>query len=74
VTIYNLGDIRVTAPPGGYALDAVATEGRITMDDADVKASEGTDPRAVGPVRGGGPTLAIRATRGGITVAKPAGK
>ena len=25
VTIYNLGVIRVTAPPGGYTLDAVAT-------------------------------------------------
>jgi hypothetical protein len=74
VTIYNLGEIRVTAPPGGYSLDAVATEGRITMEDADgsVKPSEGNDPRAAGPVRGGGPTLTLRATRGSITVRKPA--
>jgi hypothetical protein len=71
VTIYNLGEIRVTAPPGGYALDAMATEGRITMEDGDVKPSEGSDPRAQGPVRGGGPTLTIRSTRGSITVRKP---
>lgn len=71
VTIYNLGEIRVTAPPGGYTLDAVATEGRITMEDGDLKPSEGNDPRAVGPVRGGGPTLSLRATRGSITLRKP---
>jgi len=75
VTIYNLGEIRVTPPPGGYTLDAVATEGRLTIDDGDVKPSEGNDPRAAGPVRGGGPTLSLRATRGSITVRKPdAGK
>jgi hypothetical protein len=71
VTIYNLGEIRVTAPPGGYALDAGTTEGRITIEDGDVKPTEGSDPRAVGPVRGGGPTLTLRATRGAITVRKP---
>jgi putative adhesin len=71
VTIYNLGAIRVTAPPGGYTLDAMATEGRITMDDGDLKPSEGSDPRAAGPIRGGGPTLTLRATRGSITVRKP---
>jgi hypothetical protein len=73
VTIYNLGEIRVTAPPGGYTLDAMTTEGRITVED-DVKPTEGNDPRAAGPVRGGGPALTLRATRGSITVRKPAGK
>jgi hypothetical protein len=71
VTLYNLGEIRVTAPPGGYTLDAVATEGRITMEDGDVKPTEGNDPNAKGPVRGGGPTLTVRSTRGSITVRKP---
>jgi hypothetical protein len=71
VTIYNLGEIRVTAPPGGYTLDAVATEGRITVEDGDLKPSEGPDPRVTGPVRGGGPTLSVRSTRGSITVRKP---
>jgi Putative adhesin len=74
VTIYNLGEIRVTAPPGGYTIDAVATEGHITMDDGDLKPSDGPDPHVAGPVRGGGPTLTLRSTRGGITVRKPAGK
>jgi hypothetical protein len=74
VTIYNLGAIRVTAPPGGYTLDAAATEGRITLEDGDLKPSEGSDPRAAGAVRGGGPTLNLRSTRGSITVGKAAGK
>jgi hypothetical protein len=73
VTIYNLGEIRVTAPPGGYALDAVATEGRLTVEDGDLKPSEGVDPHAAGPVRGGGPTLTLRSTRGSITLRKPGG-
>jgi hypothetical protein len=72
VTIYNVGAIRVSAPPGGYTLDAAATEGRITMDDAGPKPSEGNDQRAAGAVRGGGPTLTLRATRGAITIDKPA--
>jgi hypothetical protein len=74
VTIYNTGAIRVTPPPGGYTLDAAATEGRIAMDDGDggIKPSEGSDQRAAGAVRGGGPTLTLRATRGGITIDKPA--
>jgi hypothetical protein len=74
VTIYNLGEIRVTAPPGGYTLDAVATEGRLNLEDGDLKPSEGTDPRVTGAIRGGGPTLTLRATRGGITLRKPAVK
>jgi len=74
VTIYNLGEIRVTPPPGGYTLDAMATEGRITVEDGEIKPSDGTDPRAAGPVRGGGPTLTLRSTRGSITVRKTAGK
>ena len=38
------------------------------------KPTEGNDPRATGPVRGGGPTLTLRATRGSITVRKPGGQ
>jgi hypothetical protein len=74
VTIYNLGDIRVTAPAGGYALDAAATEGRLRIEDGDQQPSEGNDPHASGPVRGGGPPITLRSTRGSITVLKPAGK
>ena len=76
VTIYNLGEIRVTAPPGGYTLDAVATEGRVTSEDSSITATPGdsADARATAPIRGGGPTLTLRATRGSITVRKPEGK
>ena len=75
VTIYNTGAIRVTAPPDGYTLDAVATEGRITTDDSAITAtpSDGPDARASAKIRGGGPTLTLRATRGRIEVRR-AGK
>ena len=75
LTIYNTGeDINVTAPAAGYTLDAVATEGRLEIGDGTLKAQEDGDSRVNGAVRGGGPTLSLRATRGDITVRKPEGK
>lgn len=77
VTIYSTGeDIRVTAPPGGYALDAVATEGQIQSEDSSITATpgEGPDARAAATIRGGGPPLTLRATRAQIDIRKPAGK
>lgn len=76
VTIYNLGAIRVTAPPGGYTLDAVATEGRIESQDSNITATPdgGADARAQAKIHGGGPTLTLRSTRGRIEVRKAAGK
>jgi hypothetical protein len=75
VTIYSTGeDVNVTPPPGGYALDAVATEGRISIDDGSLKPSGEADQRAAGVVRGGGPTLTLRVTRSGLYVRRPAGK
>ena len=77
VTIYSTGeDIRVVAPPGGYTLDAVATEGDITSDDSTITATPGDSPdaRATANIRGGGPPLTLRATRARIEVRKPAGK
>ena len=75
VTIYNTGEnIVVTAPPGGYALDAVATEGRLTLEDGNFKPAGEGEQRVTGAVRGGGPTLTLRATRGEIRVRKPEGK
>ncbi len=74
VTIYNTGDdINVTAPPAGYTLDAVATEGRLDIADGSLKPQDG-DARVNGAVRGGGPTISLRATRGDITLRKPEGK
>jgi hypothetical protein len=76
VTIYNVGAIAVTAPPDGYTLDAVATEGRITTDESNIVAtpSDGPDARVNVKIRGGGPTLTLRATRGRIDVSGAAGK
>lgn len=77
VTIYSTGrDIRVLAPPGGYTLDAVATEGDITSEDSSITATPGDSPdaRATANIRGGGPPLTLRATRARIDVRKPAGK
>jgi len=72
VTIDNLGAITVTAPPGGYTLDAVATEGRIAVDEPGMTPSDGPDSRAAGKVRGGGPPLTLRATRGRIEIRRSA--
>lgn len=77
VTIYSTGeDIRVVAPPGGYALDAVATEGDIQSEDSSITATPGDSPdaRAAANIRGGGPPLTLRATRARIDIKKPAGK
>jgi Putative adhesin len=75
VTIYSTGeDIVLVAPPAGYTLDAVATEGRLDIGDGTLKPAEDGESRVSGAVRGGGPTISLRATRGDITVRKPEGK
>lgn len=75
VTIYSTGeDINVTAPPFGYTLDAVSTEGRVTNEDGDLKAPAEGEQRITGPIRGGGPTLTLRATRADVRIRKPEGK
>jgi hypothetical protein len=74
VTIYNFGEINVTAPPNGYTLDASATDGHLFLDDGAFKTGGDGESHAEGPVRGGGPTLALRATRGAIKLRKPEGK
>jgi hypothetical protein len=76
VTIYNTShDITVTPPAAGYSLDAVATDGRITIEDGAVKPTgEASEQRATGSIRGGGAALTLRATRGDIVVRSHAGK
>ena len=77
VTIYSTGeDILVSPPPGGYSLDAVATEGQITAADSNITATpgDGPDARVTVDIRGGGPTLTLRVTRGRIDLRKPVGK
>jgi len=84
LSIYNDGDesIELTAPPDGFTIDAISTEGRLTADkaleSAGVKVVEsgggdgGSSPRhefrANGAVHGGGPTVTLRATRGDISL------
>jgi hypothetical protein len=70
LTVYSTAeDILVTPPPGGYTLDAITTDGRITIEDGGLHTSGNeTDQRASGSVRGGGPTISLRATRAGIRV------
>lgn len=77
ITIYNTGeDITITPPASGYTLDAVATEGKITSVDSNITATpgDGPDARAGAPIRGGGPLLTLRVTRGRIDIRKAATK
>jgi hypothetical protein len=75
LTIYSTGeDIVFVAPPAGYTLDAVATEGRVDVADGGLKPQDEGESRVSGAVRGGGPTISLRATRASITVRKPEGK
>lgn len=81
LSVYLQGDemISLTAPPGGFTLDAVVTQGHLTLPDeyeslTAVRAEEGDEQRAQGAVRGGGPLITLRANLGRITVrsAEPA--
>jgi hypothetical protein len=75
VTIYSTGDdIVVTPPSAGYTLDAVATDGRLVLEDGDLKPTGDGEERVTGAIRGGGATLTLRATRGDIRLRKPEGK
>ena len=79
VSVFSEGEdgISLVPPPGGYQLDAVATQGRISLPD-EIKQTlkleaknEGEESRAAGLVKGGGPTLTLRSTRGNITILTP---
>jgi len=76
VTIYSTSDdVTVTPPAGGYTLDAVATDGQLTIDDGDLKpTTNDTDQRVSGAIRGGGPQLTLRNSHGSIRVNKHGGK
>jgi hypothetical protein len=71
MAIYNDGgeDIRLTPPAGGYKLDAVAIDGRISLaDDPLTVVVNGNEQRVSGTLKGGGPTITLRATHGNITI------
>jgi hypothetical protein len=74
VVIYSTGDepVDLTLPSGGFVLDAVATDGRITEDvirrlGLTLTAAEGArEQRATGSVKGGGPAITVRSNGGDI--------
>jgi hypothetical protein len=74
VSIYNENaTLELSPPPGGFNLDAVVIEGRITPDNVAeelrltvTRTEQPREARLVGPVKGGGPTITIRSTRGDL--------
>lgn len=74
VAIRNEGqEISLKLPPGGYRLDAIAIEGRISPetvgDDLGIEyVRDARETRLTGEVKGGGPTISIRNTRGDVTL------
>jgi hypothetical protein len=71
IAIYNEADepMDVVLPASGFKLDALATDGRLTvapgMPDVITRDNE---QRSSGAVGGGGPTITLRASRGNITI------
>ena len=73
LAIYSEGeDVEVTAPRGGFELDAIAKGGSLDVPDGFPAATgdEG-ERRAAGAVAGGGPTITLRVTDGGVTIRRP---
>lgn len=84
LAVYNDGErIELTVPPGGFTMDARATGGRISVDPALTTAglasksapAETTaddarteESHVTGSVRGGGPPITLRTTRGDIVL------
>jgi hypothetical protein len=71
VAIYTENDrVALTPPPGGFTLDALVIDGEIKpaerISELGLRATRENDKEArlVGPVKGGGPTITVRATRG----------
>jgi hypothetical protein len=76
VAIYNEGDepIELTPPAGGFTLDALVKGARLSLPDGFdphikiVAADNDSEQRANGDVRGGGPTITLRANRGDVRI------
>jgi hypothetical protein len=71
LAIYNEAEelTEVTLPPGGYQLDALTTDGHLTVPEGmlDVKSTD-NEQRATGTIGAGGPTITLRTKRGDIKV------
>jgi hypothetical protein len=62
-------DIDLTLPSGGVYLDATVTDGDVRVPEGLVAVKRTEEQvTANGPVRGGGPRVVLRVTRGNITV------
>ena len=59
----------VTLPAAGFQVDALATDGRLTVPEGmlEVKTTD-NEQRASGAIGGGGPTITLRSSRGNITI------
>jgi hypothetical protein len=76
VAIYNEGETTaLTPPPGGFNLDALVIDGRVTPDamvaELGLTLARGDadkESRLVGAVKGGGPTITVRSTRGDLAL------
>jgi putative adhesin len=73
VAIYTENDrVSLTPPPGGYTLDALVIDGEIKpaerISELGLRATRENDKEArlVGAIKGGGPTITVRATRGDL--------
>ena len=65
----------LTPPPGGFNLDALVIDGRVTPDamvaELGLTVARGDadkESRLVGAVKGGGPTITVRSTRGDLAL------
>lgn len=81
VAIYTENDrVSLTPPPGGFNLDALVIDGEITpaerISELGLRATRENDKesRLVGAVKGGGPTITVRSTRGDFELAAQDGK
>ena len=75
ITVYNTADdITIVPAPGGYTLDAITSDGELSLDDAHdgglavAKAAGEREQRASGPVHGGGPAITLRNRGGDISI------
>ena len=73
VAIYTENDrVALTPPPGGYTLDVLVIDGEIKpaerISELGLRATRENDKEArlVGAIKGGGPTITVRATRGNL--------
>jgi hypothetical protein len=71
LAIYTEGDepLEVTLPPGGFKIDALAMNGRVTVPGGLLEVTtRDAEQRATGEIGGGGPTMTLRSSRGEIVL------